>query len=55
VELTIKYPVSGSYGVDIRPGMSVRESLPAGTGIYKNGKLLYTVTEETKQKFIYKN
>lgn len=55
VELTIKYPVSGSYGVDIRPGMSARESLPAGTGIYQNGKLLYMVTEEKKQEFIYKN
>lgn len=54
VELTIKYPVSGSYGVDIRPGMSVRESLPAGTGIYKNGKAIYVVTKEKKQEFIYK-
>jgi len=55
VELTIKYPVSGSYGVDIRPGMSVRESLPVGTGIYKNGKTLYVVTEERKQEFVYTN
>jgi uncharacterized membrane protein YphA (DoxX/SURF4 family) len=61
IELTIKYPGRGSYGIDVKPGMSVKESLPVGTTIYKSSQsadsanAVYKVTEEKKQVFVYKN
>jgi uncharacterized membrane protein YphA (DoxX/SURF4 family) len=60
IELTVKYPGKGSYGIDVKPGESVKESFPAGTKLYKGGqfttfkKALYEVTEEANQIFTIK-
>jgi Putative auto-transporter adhesin, head GIN domain len=60
VALTVKYPYKGSYGIDIKPGLSVKESFPAGTRLYRGGqftvfkKPLYTVTTVQEQQFVIK-
>jgi uncharacterized membrane protein YphA (DoxX/SURF4 family) len=61
IELIVKLPGNGSYGIDVRPGSSNKESLPVGTKLYKTGQSdktntpLYEVTDEKNQVFIYKN
>ena len=61
VYLSVKYPVNGSYGIDIKAQDSITESFPAGTKIYKGNqfttfkKPVYVVTEEkNNQTFIIK-
>lgn len=61
IYLSVKYPVKGSYGIDVKAKDSVTESFPAGTKIYKGNqfttfkKPVYVVTEEkNNQTFIIK-
>ena len=61
IELTIKYPGKGSYGIDVKANSSVKESFPVGTKLYRGGqftafkKAVYEVTAESKQTFTIKN
>jgi uncharacterized membrane protein YphA (DoxX/SURF4 family) len=61
VELTVKYPVKGSYGIEVKANDSLKESFPVGTKLYKGNqftvlkKAVYTVTaENNNQEFIIK-
>lgn len=60
IELTVKYPGRGSYGIDVKPGQSVKEAFPVGTKLYKGGqftafkKAVYEVTAEANQTFTIK-
>jgi uncharacterized membrane protein YphA (DoxX/SURF4 family) len=58
VELTVKYPGKGSYGIEVGAFGSAKENVPAGTKIFKGGQVtvlkkpLYEVTENDKQTYI---
>jgi uncharacterized membrane protein YphA (DoxX/SURF4 family) len=60
VTLTVKYPVKGSYGIDIKPGETVSEIFPAGTKLFKAGQVsalkkpMYVVMEDSVQTFTIK-
>jgi hypothetical protein len=60
VELTVKYPGKGSYGIDVKAYRSVKESFPVGTKLYRGGqfttfkKALYEVTGNERQTFTIK-
>jgi uncharacterized membrane protein YphA (DoxX/SURF4 family) len=61
VELTVKYPVKGSYGIEVKANDSIKESFPVGTKLYNGNqftlfkKPVYTVTaENNNQGFIIK-
>jgi hypothetical protein len=41
VELTVRYPKSGVYGIGIPANQSVQESFPIGTKIYKGGQITF--------------
>lgn len=54
MELVVKFPGKGSYGVDLKAYGSVKETVPVGTRFYqdgKNDKPVYEVTAEEKQHF----
>lgn len=54
MELVVKFPGRGSYGVDLKAYGSVKETVPVGTRFYqegKNDKPVYEVTAEAKQYF----
>jgi uncharacterized membrane protein YphA (DoxX/SURF4 family) len=52
VELTVKYPVKGSYGISVKANDSLKESFPVGTKLYKGNqftlfkKPLFVITSE---------
>lgn len=54
VELSVKYPVKGSYGIAVQSQQEVKEQFPIGTKIYKGNqftlfkKPLFTVTEKNQ-------
>ncbi len=58
VKLSVKYPVKGSYGIDVKPQQTVEESFPIGTKIYRGNqftsfkKPIYTVTAAAAQELI---
>lgn len=61
IYLSVKYPVKGNYGIDVKAKDSITESFPAGTKIYKGNRFttfkkpIYIVTEEkNNQTFIIK-
>lgn len=55
VVLTVKYPGKGSYGIDVKPNESVKETFPIGTKLFKGGqlttfkKVLYEVSNKEQQ------
>ena len=54
MELVVKFPGKGSYGVDLKAYGSVKETVPVGTRFYQEGKTdqpVYEVTAEEKQHF----
>ncbi len=57
-KLSIKYPVKGSYGIDVKPQQTVEESFPVGTKIYRGNRLadfknpIYIVTVGAAQELI---
>lgn len=54
MELTVKFPGKGSYGIDLKAYGSVKETVPVGTRFYQEGKNdqpVYEVTAEEKQYF----
>lgn len=54
MELVVRFPGKGSYGIDLKAYGSVRETVPVGTRFYQEGKPdqpVYVVTAETKQNF----
>jgi hypothetical protein len=38
INLSVKYPVKGAYGIDIKPNETVEEYFPIGTKIYKGNQ-----------------
>jgi Putative auto-transporter adhesin, head GIN domain len=56
VSLSIKYPVSGSYGISVNSKNSITESFPLGTKIYKGNqfttfkKALFVIEENSADK-----
>jgi uncharacterized membrane protein YphA (DoxX/SURF4 family) len=61
VELTVRYPVKGSYGIAVKANDSLKESFPIGTKLYRGNqvtmfkKAVYKVTpENNNQEFIIK-
>jgi uncharacterized membrane protein YphA (DoxX/SURF4 family) len=54
MELIVKFPGKGSYGIDLKAYGSVKEKVPVGTRFYQEGKTdqpVYEVTAEAKQNF----
>jgi hypothetical protein len=51
VSLSVKYPVSGSYGIAVNANESITESFPVGTKIYRGGQF----TTFKKALFIIKD
>jgi uncharacterized membrane protein YphA (DoxX/SURF4 family) len=60
IAITVKYPVKGSYGIDVKAGDSVKESFPVGTKLFRGNqftafkKPIYVVTADAGQTFIIK-
>jgi Putative auto-transporter adhesin, head GIN domain len=60
IAITVKYPVKGSYGIEVKANDSLKEFLPAGTKLYKGRQVtlfkkpLYTVTGATDQQLLIK-
>ncbi len=58
VKLSVKYPIKGSYGIDVKPRQTIEESFPVGTKIYRGNRFadfknpIYTVTAAAAQEFI---
>ncbi len=56
VSLSVKYPISGSYGIGINANDSITESFPVGTKIYKGNqfttfkKALFVIEENSADK-----
>jgi hypothetical protein len=56
VSLSVKYPISGSYGIGINANDSIIESFPVGTKIYKGNqfttfkKVLFTIEKNDADK-----
>jgi hypothetical protein len=56
VNLSVKYPISGSYGISVNGKDSITESFPEGTKIYKGNqftifkKALFTIEENSGGK-----
>jgi Putative auto-transporter adhesin, head GIN domain len=56
VSLSVKYPISGSYGIGINANDSITESFPIGTKIYKGNqfttfkKALFVIEENSADK-----
>ncbi len=61
VELTVKYPVKGSYGILVKAKDSLKESFPIGTKLYNGNqftvfkKPLYVVTDGDNQQCFIKD
>lgn len=54
MELMVKYPGKGSYGIDLKAYGSVKETVPVGTRFYQEGRTdqpVYEVTAGEKQNF----
>lgn len=54
MELVVKYPGKGSYGIDLKAYGSVKETVPVGTRFYQEGRTdqpVYEVTAGEKQNF----
>lgn len=54
MELVVKYPGKGSYGIDLKAYGSVKETVPVGTRFYQEGRTdqpVYEVTTDEKQNF----
>jgi Putative auto-transporter adhesin, head GIN domain len=55
VYLSVKYPVKGAYGIDIKPQETIQEYFPIGTKIYKGNQFtifktpMIVITEKNKQ------
>jgi uncharacterized membrane protein YphA (DoxX/SURF4 family) len=60
IDITVKYPGKGSYGIDVKSQDSVKESFPVGTKLFKGNqfttfkKPIYVVTAATNQTFTIK-
>ncbi len=58
VELSVKYPVKGSYGIAVQSQQEVKEHFPIGTKIYRGNqftlfkKPLFTVTEQNREDIL---
>jgi hypothetical protein len=53
--LKIVYPIKGSYGIDIGPGMTRKEYFPLGTKIYRQGNMgkpLFEITPENRDRIL---
>jgi hypothetical protein len=56
VSLSVKYPISGSYGIALNVNESITKSFPAGTKIYKGNqfstfkKALFIIKENSGDK-----
>lgn len=54
IELIVRFPGRGSYGIDLKAYSTVKETVPVGTRFYREGnntQPVYEVTAEEKQKF----
>jgi uncharacterized membrane protein YphA (DoxX/SURF4 family) len=61
IELTVKYPVKGSYGIAVKANDSLKESFPVGTKLYRGNqftlfkKPLFVITaQDTREPLIIK-
>ncbi len=60
IALTVKYPVKGSYGIEVKAKDSLQESFPVGTKLYKGSQVtvfkkpVYTVTDAGNQQLLIK-
>jgi hypothetical protein len=55
IALKVVYPVKGSYGIDIKSGVTQREYFPLGTKIYRQGKMkepLFEITPENRDSVL---
>jgi Putative auto-transporter adhesin, head GIN domain len=61
IELSVIYPVKGSYGIEIKPQQELKERFPVGTKLYRGNqftlfkKPVYTVTDEKEQQVVIKS
>lgn len=59
IELTVKYPGKGSYGIDLKAYSTKKETLPVGTKFYRGDQHtkseVYEVTADSNQKFTIKD
>jgi hypothetical protein len=55
ISLSVKYPVKGSYGIDIKPNETKQEYFPVGTKIYKGNQFtafktpVIVITEQNRK------
>jgi uncharacterized membrane protein YphA (DoxX/SURF4 family) len=60
VQITVKYPNKGSYGIEVKANDSLNEKLPVSTKLFEGNqftvfkKPIYVATEQTTQQFIIK-
>ncbi len=53
INLSVKYPVKGSYGIAIKPTETIEESFPIGTKIYRGNQIttfkkpIFIITEDS--------
>ncbi len=58
IELQVKYPVKGSYGINIKANKTVRQSFPVGTKLYRTSQsagseeAVYEVTGKGNELFV---
>jgi hypothetical protein len=57
-ELSVKYPVKGSYGIDVPSQQEVKEYFPLGTKIYRGNqftlfkKPLFVITKQNQNSVL---
>lgn len=60
IALRVKYPVKGSYGIEVKAKDSLQESFPVGAKLYKGSQVtmfkkpVYTVTDAGNQQLLIK-
>jgi hypothetical protein len=56
INLSVKYPVKGSYGIAVEPTETIEESFPIGTKIYKGKrtakKPIFIITEDSGKSLL---